>query len=210
MKIEIDCNLIGGWIVDTDLCDRMVEDFESRSLYHVIGHSSRGYTYLTSKQMNSDLMTEYEDKIRDVLNHYTQHVVYSKETIAAFQLDPTYNIQRYSPGNHYSVWHCENNGEKPYSNRHLAFMTYLNTVDEGGETEFLYQNCKIKPKKGLTLIWPAYFTHTHRGLPAKTETKYVTTGWFTFFDTKNFLDECYAMGNEDFYASLDNLNRKVA
>ena len=43
-------------------------------------------------------------------------------------------------------------------------MTYLNTIKVGGETEFLYQKLKIKPKKGLTLIWPTDWTHTHRGL----------------------------------------------
>lgn len=210
MKPEFENSLIAGWVIDIDLCDNIVQDFEDKPDYHEAGHSVRGYTYFTSEQLDSDLRSEYELQIKSVLQNYTDLITFSKETIAAFQLDPVYNIQKYTPGRHYSVWHCENNGERPYSNRHLAFMTYLNTVEEGGETEFLYQNCKIKPKKGLTLIWPAYFTHTHRGLPAKTENKYVTTGWFTFFDTKNFLDECYNMNDADFFASLEEINRKVA
>jgi hypothetical protein len=59
-------------------------------------------------------------------------------------------------------------------------MTYLNDVPRGGETEFLYQGIKVEPKKGLTLIWPADWTHTHRGLPAPTD-KYIITGWLNFF-----------------------------
>ena len=39
-------------------------------------------------------------------------------------------------------------------NRTMAWMVYLNDVEEGGETEFLYQKLKIKPKKGTVVIWP--------------------------------------------------------
>jgi hypothetical protein len=56
-------------------------------------------------------------------------------------------------------------------------MTYLNDVESGGETEFLYQNLKIKPQKGLTLIWPTDWTHTHRGIPSMEEEKMIVTGW---------------------------------
>ena len=45
--------------------------------------------------------------------------------------------------------------------------------------EFFYQKVKIKPTKGLTLIWPSDFTHTHRGVPATNDTKIIATGWIT-------------------------------
>jgi hypothetical protein len=57
-------------------------------------------------------------------------------------------------------------------------MTYLNTVNSGGETAFWDQKLKIKPKKGLTLIWPATWTHTHKGYPPKKQNKYILTGWW--------------------------------
>ena len=59
-------------------------------------------------------------------------------------------------------------------------MTYLNDVVDGGETEWYYQNIKIKPVKGLTVIWPTDWTYTHRGLTSPTQTKYIATGWFNF------------------------------
>ena len=40
------------------------------------------------------------------------------------------------------------------------------------------QPIKIKPKKGLSVIWPADFTYTHRGIPSPTQEKYIATGWF--------------------------------
>ena len=62
--------------------------------------------------------------------------------------------------------------------RVLAWMTYLKVPEEGGETEFLYQSKRIEPIVGRTLIWPAYFTHLHRGNPPLKGEKYYITGWF--------------------------------
>jgi len=94
-------------------------------------------------------------------------------------------IQYYPPGGGYKVWHCERGvAGYPISTRHLAWMTYLNDVEEGGETEFYYQNVKVKPKKGLTLIWPADWTHTHRGIVAPNEEKYIITGWFNYVEKR--------------------------
>jgi hypothetical protein len=59
-------------------------------------------------------------------------------------------------------------------------MTYLNDVYNGGETEFYHQQLKVKPQKGLTLIWPADWTYTHRGIVAPDEEKIIVTGWWNF------------------------------
>ena len=56
-------------------------------------------------------------------------------------------------------------------------MMYLNTVEEGGETEFLYLAKRFKPVRGRVLIWPAGFTHVHRGNPPLTGEKYIATSW---------------------------------
>ena len=63
--------------------------------------------------------------------------------------------------------------------RVLVNMMYLNDVDEGGETEFLYQSMRVQPKKGRVVIWPAGFTHTHRGNPPLAGEKYIATAWYS-------------------------------
>jgi hypothetical protein len=68
----------------------------------------------------------------------------------------------------------------PAAARHLVFMTYLNDVTDAGGTEFLYQGITVQPRKGLTLIWPADWTHHHRGVVSPTQEKYIITGWFSF------------------------------
>ena len=70
--------------------------------------------------------------------------------------------------------------EEGMGKRILAWMIYLNDVTDGGHTAFPTQNKKFQPRRGDVLIWPAYFTHPHRGIVSKTQTKYIITGWYNF------------------------------
>ena len=103
-----------------------------------------------------------------------------------FGIQEYINIQHYAPKQGYHAWHSERAGVGIANTRLLAFMTYLNDVENGGETSWLYQNLKIKPERGLTVIWPADWTHTHRGITAPNEHKYITTGWLNYW---NIVDE---------------------
>jgi len=89
-------------------------------------------------------------------------------------------MQKTSTGGGYHVWHGEQgNGEQ--ANRGLVYMLYLNTLppEANGETEFLYQQRRINPVGNTMVLWPAAFTHAHRGNPVYGDhTKYIVTGWF--------------------------------
>jgi hypothetical protein len=91
-------------------------------------------------------------------------------------------MQRTDPGGGYHIWHSEQgNGE--HADRVLVYMLYLNSLDEGegGETEFLYQRKRIRPEANTMLLWPATFTHTHRGNTVLgDQSKYIVTGWFFY------------------------------
>ena len=90
-----------------------------------------------------------------------------------------FKLQKTKIGGGYHSWHYESdNREKCH--RLLAWMVYLNDVEEGGETEFLYQHKRVKPEAGTLVIWPAAFTHTHRGNPPLSNEKYIITGWTEF------------------------------
>ena len=90
-------------------------------------------------------------------------------------------MQRTGPGEGYHVWHGEQ-GPGTHANRVVVYMLYLNNIDdEGGETEFLYQKLRIKPEENLMLLWPASYTHAHRGnLVLCEKHKYIVTGWFYY------------------------------
>lgn len=89
-------------------------------------------------------------------------------------------IQKTSPGGGYHIWHSEQ-GNGDSANRVLTYILYLNTLDEdsAGETEFLYQRLRIPPQENCMVLWPAAFTHPHRGNAVYGDKpKYIVTGWF--------------------------------
>jgi len=90
-------------------------------------------------------------------------------------------IQKTHPTQGYHQWHCENDGGE--LDRVLSWILYLNDIEEGGETEFLYQSLRIKPKTGTFILFPGYFTHVHRGNPPLNGVKYIATGWIEFLHT---------------------------
>jgi len=89
-------------------------------------------------------------------------------------------LQMTPPKGGYHVWHCEVDS-KCFSDRVLAWTMYLNDIPSGeGETEFLWQGLRVQPKTGTVCIFPAAFTHTHRGNPVYSCDKYIATGWYNF------------------------------
>ena len=88
-------------------------------------------------------------------------------------------MQYYQPGGAFHGAHYEASG-LDLGHRVLAFQTFLNDIAEGGGTYFTYQDHLVTPARGKTLIWPAGFTHTHKGQVAPREEKYIITGWISF------------------------------
>ena len=88
-----------------------------------------------------------------------------------------FKIHKVRKSEGFHLWHYERSTGKDLE-RLIAYMTYLDIPKEGGETEFLHQSLRIKPIVGRTLIWPAGFTHMHRGNPPLDGEKMYITGWF--------------------------------
>jgi hypothetical protein len=89
-------------------------------------------------------------------------------------------IQKTIPAQGYHVWHVEHGQSRENSKRVLVYSIYLNTVEEGGETEFLYQSQRVKPVKGRIVIWPSGFPYVHRGNPPLSGEKYIVTSWIRY------------------------------
>lgn len=87
-------------------------------------------------------------------------------------------VQRTLPKGGFHVWHCEKTCEENVG-RILVWMIYLNDTPEGeGTTEFIEQGTVLQPKKGSVVLFPAVWTHTHRGNPVYSQDKYIATGWY--------------------------------
>lgn len=185
---------VGAWFLeDPDFCNQLISYFYKNSNFHFIGHTQSGDQRFIDADIKDSIDLSIHPSCQDEewlkYNIALQKVVeeYKKKFEWCDQYSPwgisdNINIQYYKPKGGYKVWHTERcSPAAPMSTRHLVFMTYLNDVTDQGETEFFYQKLKIKPQKGLTVVWPTDWTHTHRGIPSPTQEKYIITGWFNFF-----------------------------
>ena len=115
--------------------------------------------------------------VKEGIDKYRNKYDYLKriDKISQWRLSPSYNIQRYDGEQEgFFSLHNESSGSYPY--RILAWMVYLNDAECG--TEFPYQDRTVTPKIGRTVIWPAAWTHPHRGVTPNVGLKYIATGWF--------------------------------
>ena len=126
------------------------------------------------------IFDKYVESLQKILMSYLEKYPRSCAGVK-FNIQESANVQHYKPGGGFKIWHCERSSvQSPNNSRHLVFMTYLNDVTDRGETEFYHQNLLVQPRKGLTLIWPTDWTHTHRGVVSPTQDKYIVTGWYSF------------------------------
>lgn len=128
-------------------------------------------------RVDHPLAPAFMEKFWDCYNEYAD--TYSVLRDANLHSIASMRLQKTLPGEGYHVWHFENSS-KINAGRVTAFTLYLNDVEYGGETEFLYYHKRVEAKQGRLVIWPAGFTHTHRGNPPLKGTKYILTGWLEY------------------------------
>ena len=135
--------------------------------------------------MNLNQETEVDCIIIDSLfeqrNKYVKKHPFLDTELKLWNVRAGYNLQKYLPGKGFHKNHCENVGGDSVV-RVLAWMFYLNTVTDDGGTYFDNYDLTMNAVEGRCVIWPAYWTHMHRGIVSKTESKYIVTGWFNFID----------------------------
>jgi hypothetical protein len=182
----------GFYLKDLSICDQLINFFNESDLKKQGTFGKDKFTKLprvdTSVKNSVDLtiskftevecVQNYLKELSNIIKDYVEKYMMI-DVQAPWNLFEKFNIQKYPPNGGYFNWHFERDGYD-IAHRMLVFMTYLNDIEDEGETEWVYQNLKVKPKKGLTVIWPSDWTHTHRGVPSKTETKFIITGWYCY------------------------------
>jgi hypothetical protein len=177
-------------VLNEDICKTVIELFEN-DLKNKVDTSG-------DKQFPRDKMDRYDfskgylsnqldNKIVEIVNKALEKCIslYAKEFWIVKQLTATslvVKLQKTPPKGGYHFWHCEQ-ASKGNEDRVLAWTVYLNDIPSGeGETEFLWQGLRVQPKVGTVSIFPASFTHTHRGNPVYSCDKYIATGWYTLYE----------------------------
>ena len=174
---------------DVSVCDELIEYHKNNTEQKRRGITSGGENINTQGKVSTDVIVQHSNHkvFKNYITQLTQSGLhpyvqkYGLKNSHKMGLKEPFNIQHYAPNEGYRMWHCERSSSQSLQ-RALVWMTYLNDVDDGGDTEFHWQQLKVKPVKGKTILWPTDFTHLHRGITSPTQHKYIITGWFSFFD----------------------------
>jgi prolyl 4-hydroxylase len=185
-------HFIGCWALEDDgLCDGLVAHFEANAAAQKPGFVGGGVVDPSFKQSidltlapealakgESPVLGAYFERLNHCFWDYLEEWAFLKSFLDEVHIG-SFNIQKYADGDHFGGLHSERTA-LANAHRVLVWMTYLNDVATGGETEFPHFALKVRPAKGKTLIWPAEWTHAHRGCVVERGPKYIVTGWMHF------------------------------
>ena len=174
--------------VPVDLCNEFVENWEEakknrtiidpkeKNLNPLIRKDETAFVApLSSTIYPKPPVKAYFEYLQECFKCYINR--YSIQFNGTFFND-VFKLHKVRKSEGYHKWHYERGGASTID-RMVAYMTYLEAPKKGGETEFLHQSLRIEPIVGRTLIWPAGFTHVHRGNPPLDGEKMYIDGWFT-------------------------------
>jgi hypothetical protein len=181
-------NFIYTFQIDTSVCDALIEYHTNNLEYKAQGKVGNGIQVIKDVKDSIDVtffnnsahptITAYFNELQKGYNDYV-----AKYNLQFLKLGAENGscLQYYPPGGGFKQWHWERS-QLSTTLRQLVYMTYLNDVTDAGGTEWIYQNVKLEARKGLSVIWPSDFTHTHRGIVSPTQEKWIATGWFSYLN----------------------------
>lgn len=188
----------GGSLLDDEIHLVFLEDFVGdRVCDHLVGLAhdllfARSATTLgadPSRTSNSAVIPTDNDPV-------TQELAQKVATITGrgVQCVEAFQVVRYESGEFFKphrdpfpVDYMTRMGWSTTSQRRYTLFVYLNTVDNGGETDFPLLGLSFRPRKGCALFWencstPEKVHHKslHQGLAPNGDLKFGLNVWVTF------------------------------
>jgi len=184
-----------------EFCEKLIKLFEDPGVQRLAspGSTIGGENVEVKNSLDLDILgrpdfDDFTNELARVSNENIEKYIWQWDNPDDFKFDsnllfgadgthyPIWNVQKYAKGKgHYKGWHCESvAGARVKEGRHYRVMTsmfYLNDVEEGGETSFLYSGLKVVPKAGTFLCWPATWPWIHSGAVPTSNDKYIVTTW---------------------------------
>ncbi len=154
--------------VDPRFCDFLVDYMDKAEFTDF----KRNFSHVKDKQICLDGFSPSEshqlmEYVQNCLYHYINEYTYlgNFSYVSSLVL-----LQKTEPTQGYHLFHAENVNWNLES-RTMAWMVYLNDVEEGGETKF--DELTIAPKQGRLLIFPPLWCFPHSGEPTISDDKYL-------------------------------------
>ena len=170
-------------VLSQDECQRLIDLFEKEDSVDTGtgGSTADKRAFSLAVRIDNSRDMKYNKFLQKALD---KSLIYYKEKYSDslviqdyWKIDDEYNFQKYIDGQGYYTLHHEHGCHEPY--RMLVWMLYLNNAQCG--TEFLYQKKVLKARTGRMVLWPAAWTHLHKGVTPNRGIKYIMTGWFSYY-----------------------------
>lgn len=177
--------------ISENFCEYCIEFFNLNYHLHYPGIAGdvADSRYLTDTELRLSFSETSNPIVLKLLSYLTEVIEEYKKinpclnVIDSWKVHDTFQIQKYEPGECYFGEHCEHGSSSHgnnISNRIISWTIYLNDVNDGGGTEFTQYDYIIQPRQGNLVLFPAGWTHMHRGVISPTEEKYIMTGWYCY------------------------------
>ena len=189
-------------VLNENLCDDLINMFELNKIQHKKGITLGGLDPTIKDTYDivfSNTSSEYWSKcskliisiLYDNLKEWRKRFELSVPGTCALPKHLTLNkpfiLQKYEKNCGQYIYHNDFSISNSREYRVATFIFYLNTVEQGGETEFM-DKFRIKPAKGKLVLFPATWFYYHRGKMPISDNKYIITGWLYNDEFVQFLD----------------------
>lgn len=163
-----------------------------RTLIQALAQYARAFPFLVTGALSASIPAEGTGGRKEINHQAIGHLSdpQLQELVQSMYRVDEINVQKYQRGTGgYHHWHSEHyphpqDPEQRSLHRVLLWLVYLNDVERGGETEFYYQQARVKAQKGSLVLSPCTFTHTHRGGIPESGDKYVLASWILYKDAR--------------------------
>ena len=166
-------------------CDKLIEYFNKSSQGEgMVANREVDPTQKKSTDLRNSLFSLHTFAFQCIfptLQEYTDKYVEKYiplKHVKKWGVDDVFTLTKFEGEDEgFKAWHMEHSIH--YPKRILVWMFYLNDAQCG--TEFFYHP-DVESKKGRLVIWPAGWTHYHKGVTPNKGIKYLMSGWYSFME----------------------------
>lgn len=189
-----------GTVVDERIDLRQIDDFLTREQCEsLIALAEPGFAPSTVIKDSTRTTDRSRTSWSFAVPNDAPHVSDIRRKVAQLTGVPDCHIEqlqvvRYQPGQYFEPHHdwYQPDYQPRYGNQRLyTFLTYLNDVEEAGETKFPKLGKEFRPKTGRALFWKnctdlqdCSILSLHQGTAPTTQTKFALNGWVTMLPLK--------------------------
>lgn len=156
-------SFICGYYMDEKhlgICDDLIDNHNKEF------HKKPFYGNMASELEDEKISTDLDEQIFLCLNNYA--VKYPASVISLPGIIEKCIVQSSTEGKQWNSIECVT-VDKEIRKRHLGIILFLNEVEDGGNIIFYHQQLKIKPRKGMILLYPDNWQFIYSIEPSKQE-----------------------------------------